>query len=125
YPGPQPGGPPAVPKPIPVVTPNSESLDLVADVCAVGSGAGGGVVAGTLAQAGRSVVVLEMGGYYNESDFNQRELCAYEHLYYRGGIPSTADGNVSLLCGQNLGGGTTVNWMTCFPTRESVRREWA
>ena len=125
YPGPQPGGPPAVAKPIQPIEPEGDSLELEADVCVVGSGAGGGVIAGVLAQAGRSVVVLEQGGYYNEADFNQQELWAYEHLYYKGGIPATSDGNVSLLCGQNLGGGTTVNWMTCFPTRESVRREWA
>jgi choline dehydrogenase-like flavoprotein len=125
YPGPQPGGPPAVPKPIACLEPEGSSVELEADVCVVGSGAGGGVIAGVLAQAGRRVLVLELGGYYNESDYNQQELWAYEHLYYKGGIPPTSDGNVSLLCGQNLGGGTTVNWMTCFPTRESVRREWA
>lgn len=125
YPGPQPGGPPAVAKPIRPLVPQGGDLELEADVCVVGSGAGGGVIAGVLAQAGRRVVVLELGGYYNEADFNQRELWAYEHLYYKGGIPPTTDGNVSLLCGQNLGGGTTVNWMTCFATREAVRREWA
>ena len=25
--------------------------------------------------------MLEAGGYYNEADFNQLELWAYEHLY--------------------------------------------
>jgi choline dehydrogenase-like flavoprotein len=125
YPGPQPGGPAAVAKPIRPLVPPGDSLALDADVCVVGSGAGGGVIAAKLAQAGRRVVVLEMGGYYNEADFNQQELWAYEHLYYQGGIPPTSDGNVSLLAGQNLGGGTTINWMTCFPTRDAVRREWA
>ena len=124
YPGAQ-GPAPKVAKPIPLTEPDGDRLDLEADVCVVGSGAGGGVIAGELAKAGRRVVVLELGGYFNESDFNQHELWAYEHLYYKGGIPTTADGNVSILCGQNLGGGTTINWMTCFPTRDAVRREWA
>ena len=36
--------------------------------------------------------MLEMGGYYNEADFNQLELWAYENLYRGGGItrPTTA-----------------------------------
>ena len=44
-----------------------------ADVCVVGSGAGGAVIAARLAAAGKSVLVLEMGGYSNESDFRQLE----------------------------------------------------
>jgi pyruvate/2-oxoglutarate dehydrogenase complex dihydrolipoamide dehydrogenase (E3) component len=34
-----------------------------ADVCVIGSGAAGAVLATTLAEAGRSVVILESGGY--------------------------------------------------------------
>ncbi len=44
-----------------------------ADVCIVGSGAGGSVVAATLQAAGLSVIVLERGGYRNEADFRQLE----------------------------------------------------
>ena len=40
----------------------------------VGSGAGGGVDRGALAERGLRVVVLEAAGYYNESDFDQLEL---------------------------------------------------
>ena len=36
------------------------------------------------ARASRSCV-LEAGGYFNESDFNQLELWAYQNLYWRGG----------------------------------------
>ena len=39
------------------------------------------MIAGELAKAGKDVVVLEAGGYYNEADFNQLELWAYENLY--------------------------------------------
>jgi choline dehydrogenase-like flavoprotein len=70
-------------------------------------------------------VVLEAGGYYNEADFNQLELWAYQHLYYRGGYFPSADGNVTLVAGATLGGGTTVNWMNCLRTRPGVRAEWA
>ena len=36
--------------------------------------------------------MLEAGGYYNEADFNQLELWAYENLYRAGGVAQTADG---------------------------------
>ena len=71
----------------------------------VGSGAGGGVIAGELAQAGLKVVVLEAGGYFDESDFNQLELWAYQNLYWRGGPHADRRQNITLLAGATLGGG--------------------
>jgi len=124
YPGPL-GPPPRVPKPIRPFVPRDGPATLEVDVCVVGSGAGGGVIASTLAAQGQSVVVLEAGGYYNEADFNQLELWAIEHLFWRGGLAVTAEGNVNLLAGANLGGGTTVNYMHCVVTPERVREEWA
>ena len=44
-----------------------------------------------LARRGKDVVVLEAGGYYNEADFNQLELWAYENLYRAGGLAATAE----------------------------------
>ena len=113
-----------VPKPIATLTPNGDTT-LDADVCIVGSGAGGSVIAGRLAQEGHSVVVLEAGGYYNESDFTQYELQAYQDLYWRGGPAATADANVTMLSGTALGGGTVVNWTNCLRTPDWVREEWA
>ena len=96
-----------------------------ADVCVIGSGAGGGVVAGELAGAGKQVCVLEMGGYYNESDFDQLELPAYQRLYLNSGPFPTADGQVSIVAGATLGGGTVINWTNCLRTHPWVREEWA
>ncbi len=124
YPGPI-GLPSTEPKPISPLVPDAEELELEADVVVVGSGAGGGVIAGTLAQAGSKVVVLEAGGYFDESDFNQLELWAYQNLYYRGGPVPTIDGNISMQAGGNLGGGTTINWTNCLRTTPWVREQWA
>jgi choline dehydrogenase-like flavoprotein len=124
YPGPV-GLPADRPKPIEPLVPESDELALEADVVVVGSGAGGGVIAGTLAQRGLKVAVVEAGGYFDESDFNQLELWAYQNLYYRGGPVPTLDGNVSLQAGANLGGGTTVNWTNCLRTTPWVREQWA
>jgi hypothetical protein len=72
---------------------------VAADVCIVGSGAGGGLIAGMLAQSGLDVVVLEAGGNFNEPDFNGLELPAFQQLFWRGGPTPTADFNVTLLAG--------------------------
>ncbi|TMM11230.1 MAG: oxidoreductase [Actinobacteria bacterium] len=123
YPGPA-SPPPQVEKAIEPVVPEPGAV-LEADVCVVGSGSGGGVIAGTLAQRGLKVVVLEASGYYNESDFSQLELKAYQEMYWRGGPAPTADGNVTLQAGAALGGGSVINWMNCLRTRDWVREQWA
>jgi choline dehydrogenase-like flavoprotein len=99
---------------------------LHADACVIGSGAGGGVIAAMLAESGLEVVVLEMGDDFAEPDFDQRELTAYQNLYYRGGpFPTEDDGQITILAGSTLGGGTTVNWSNCIAPPSHVRHEWA
>src|SRR5215212_5285968 len=118
YPGPT-SPPPQVPKPIePLVPEDGQTLE--ADAVVVGSGPGGSVIAATLARAGKKVVVLEAGGYFNESDFVGLELPAYQEMYWRGGPTPTADGNVSLQAGTALGGGTVINWTNCLRTHPWV-----
>jgi len=107
------------------LVPQDDELRLEADVCVVGSGAGGGVIAGELAGQGLKVVVLEAGGYFDETDFNQLELPAYQNMYWRGGPQQSADQNISLLAGSCLGGGTTINWTNCLRTTPWVREQWA
>ena len=124
YPGPL-SPPPAVAKPISPTIPPSDTLALEADVAVVGSGCGGGVIAGTLAKAGLSVVVLEAGNYLNEADFTMLEVPALRSAYWRGGPQNTADHNFSLLAGAALGGGSLINWMNCLRTTDRVRTEWA
>ncbi len=123
YPGPI-AAPSATPKPISPLRPTrGESLEC--DVVVVGSGAGGGVIAGKLAEAGLEVVVLEMGGYFNESDYNQLELWAWQNQYWRGGPVPSADMNITLMAGSSLGGGTEINWTNSLRTKEWVREQWA
>ncbi len=123
YPGPI-GLPAESSDKLPAYTPSGDET-IEADVVVVGSGAGGGVIAGTLAKQGLDVVVLEAGGNFDESDFNMLELWAYQNLYYRGGPVPTIDGNVSLQAGGTLGGGTTINWTNCLRTTDWVRDQWA
>ena len=120
YPGPL--GPPASATP-PRIDPTA-AADLDCDVCIVGSGAGGGVAAAVLAEAGRDVVVLEAGPAVSESDFVGDELDAYRALYWGAAAATTDDGGIGLLTGECLGGTTTVNWTTAFATPDGVREEW-
>ena len=100
-------------------------IALEADVAIVGSGAGGGVVAAMLAAAGRDVLVIEAGAYVPETEMTGRELDGFDRLYLDRGLTATADLGVAILAGSTLGGGTVVNWTTCFAPPEWLRTEWA
>ena len=52
------------------------------DVCIIGSGAGGSPVAFSLAQAGFSVLVLEKGPWFTETDFSKDELACCRRSTY-------------------------------------------
>jgi choline dehydrogenase-like flavoprotein len=127
YPGPlsPPPSPTDAPKTIALERVSGEHAVLDTDVCVVGSGAGGGVIAAELQRAGKQVLVLEMGQYRNESDFKQLELPGLLELYLGGGLTASEDGSISIFAGSTLGGGTVVNYMNCIRTPEHIRREWA
>lgn len=123
YPGPEAKNP-ARPKTI-HPRPITEDTTLDCDVVIIGSGAGGGVVAGELAAAGHKVIVLEKGGDYSASDYPRTEYHAFRQMYERAGLLATEDLNITVLAGSTLGGGTTVNWAGAFHTPPGVLREWA
>jgi choline dehydrogenase-like flavoprotein len=94
------------------------------DVCVVGSGAGGAVVAARLAQVGLHVVVLEEGPWHRPEDSTLREEDAYPRLYQEKGQRATADLAITILQGRALGGTTVVNWTTSFRTPDRVLAHW-
>jgi len=112
--------------PAPALTPlrATADTDLTCDVVVVGSGAGGGTAAGVLAAAGLDVVVLEAGDYHDERDFDGGEETGFLNLYALA-PQATAEGQIALLAGRGLGGGTVVNYTTSFRTPDHVRQEWA
>ena len=83
------------------------------------------MVAGELAAAGKSVVVLEAGEYHDDADFDGLELSAYQRMFLNGGPFPTAEGQISVVAGTGVGGGTVINWTNCLRTHDHVRAEWA
>jgi choline dehydrogenase-like flavoprotein len=117
--------------PLPPVSPSSLRLRIPragevidADVCVIGSGAGGGVAAAELARAGKRVVILERAQPRFEDAFDSRELAGYAALFVDRGIAATADRAIALLAGSAVGGGTVVNWNTSLRISPAVADEW-
>lgn len=99
-------------------------LTLAADVCVIGSGAGGAVCAKVLAEAGRDVLIVEEGGYFTNADFSMSEAEVYPKLYQEAMQRSTSDHAIAILQGRAVGGTTVVNWTTSFRTPPDVVEYW-
>ena len=97
---------------------------IAADAVVVGSGAGGGVAAALLAQAGLRVIVLEAGPAFGAVTARQREADAFAELYLESGLAATDDLAASILAGACVGGGTTVNWSTSLRLPPAVAASW-
>lgn len=116
--------PPAKPTPLRVISFDADTT-IDCDVCVVGSGAGGGVVAAHFAAKGLKVVVVEAGPGQQAADFTQRERDGVQSLFMDAGLAATRDVGLSILAGACLGGGTAVNWQTCLRTPGFIREEWS
>ena len=97
---------------------------LDADVCIIGSGAAGGILAYELAKAGRSVLILERGAYVEPRDFTEDEVGMIGRLYADGVMQQTEDWRFTVLQGSCVGGSTTVNNAVCFRPPARVIDTW-
>lgn len=82
------------------------------DVIIIGSGCGGATVAKELAAAGRSVLILERGGYYTTArgDFDQRADDMLARIDGGRGLDTTTNGQIGLLYGNCVGGASVHYW---------------
>jgi choline dehydrogenase-like flavoprotein len=97
------------------------------DVVVVGSGAGGGVIAGELAQRGRSVVLLEAGPHRTAADFTRWEAHAGAELWWpfrQALVDGGAGGAVPLFGGRCVGGTTTINTKVAFRAHDFEFAKW-
>ena len=96
-----------------------------ADVCIIGSGAGGATVALELAQRGMKVVVLEEGGAYFTEDFDGKIKRATKLFYRNQGMDATLGVPAVLVpTGKCLGGTTVINMGTCFRAPDNILELW-
>jgi choline dehydrogenase-like flavoprotein len=97
------------------------------DVVVVGSGAGGGVIAGELAQRGRSVVLLEAGPHRTAADFTRWEAHASADIWWpfrQAMVDGGAGGTVPMFGGRCVGGTTTVNTKVAFRAHDFEFAKW-
>ena len=119
------GGSPHVPSTNLVRDFPSEDVFEEADVCVIGSGAGGALAAMSLAQAGRKVVILEEGAFFDTKDFGQDGLTMVKMLYRDGGVVLTVGcPPIVVPLGCCVGGTTVINSGTCFRTPAKVFHWW-
>ena len=98
------------------------------EVVVVGSGAGGGVVAGELASMGRSVLLLEAGGHHTAEEFVRWEARAGHDLWWplRFAFPAGDPGlgPVVLIGGRCVGGSTTINTKVALRASQRELDKW-
>lgn len=96
-----------------------------ADVCVIGTGAGGAAAAKELAEGGLSVVMLEDGRHHTTDDFHARPHETMASLYRDAGQTITL-GNAPIVLpqGRAVGGTTIINSGTCFRTPAAVLAAW-
>lgn len=94
------------------------------DVCVIGSGAAGAVLATKLAQAGKSVALLEKGGYYDGESMNQREADMLPLLWQNAGANFTSNLRIAIAQGSCLGGSTVINDAVCFGIPDLIINQW-
>ncbi|MFI5420019.1 MAG: GMC family oxidoreductase N-terminal domain-containing protein [Nitrososphaerales archaeon] len=95
-----------------------------ADVCVIGSGAGGAILSWEMAELGHTVVLLEKGGYHPREDFDQKEDNMIPMLYKNSGLQFTIPSGIAVAQGSCVGGSTVVNDAVCFRTPDPVLGWW-
>jgi choline dehydrogenase-like flavoprotein len=97
------------------------------DVVVVGSGAGGGIVAGELADAGRSVLLLEAGPHKTAADYVRWEARATHELWWPLAFaepPRPDEPPMPLFRGRCVGGTTSINTKVALRPFDHDYEKW-
>jgi choline dehydrogenase-like flavoprotein len=99
-------------------------LRIRAEICVIGTGAGGAAALAHAASLGVTAVAVEAGAFTHASDFDQRELHMLPHLYREAGLRATADQAIGIMQGSGVGGSTLHNTGLVFTPPEAILRRW-
>lgn len=99
-------------------------LSIETDLCVVGSGAGGAMVAMVAAEAGLRVVVLEPGALVRPEEMTQREEKMIPALLWDHGGRTSRDRAVAIHQGRALGGSTVHNLALAKRIPEAILSAW-
>ena len=97
------------------------------DVIVVGSGAGGGVVAGELAERGRSVLLLEVGPYKTAADYMRWEARATHEMWWPIAFaepPEPTGPPILMFRGRVVGGTTAINTKVALRPTDQDYEKW-
>ncbi|RVD87455.1 uncharacterized protein DFL_001690 [Arthrobotrys flagrans] len=102
------------------------TIQLSTSILIIGSGCGGGVVAGHLAKAipHHQLMVVEKGFWYPKHKAPANERDGLKKLYEEGGTLQSNDGSLAVFAGSTWGGGSTINWGVSWQLPARTRREW-
>ena len=103
---------------------NPDDVNKDYDVCIIGSGAGGSVLAHKLSKADNDVAILEKGGYYSLDWIKNASEEQLLKLWKSGGEQLSRNFTVNIAQAECVGGGTLINWGVCFNTPEPVLDYW-
>lgn len=96
------------------------------DAVVIGTGCGGAVMAKELARAGKSVLMIERGGFYtaDRGDFDQREDDMFARIDGGRGFDTTSNGQLALTYGNNVGGASVHYWADTWRTPKDRLEKW-
>jgi choline dehydrogenase-like flavoprotein len=96
------------------------------DVVVIGSGAGGGVVAGELADAGRRVLLLEAGPHKTAADYMRWEARATHEMWWPIAFaqPAQPGPPMPLFRGRCVGGTTSINTKVALRPADHDYEKW-
>ena len=94
------------------------------DLCVIGSGAGGSLVACRAARSGLKVIILEQGPYVRAAQMTDSEPEMIPWLYKDGGLQMNSGLDMFILQGVCVGGSTVLSNMVMMRAPQKVFDEW-
>ena len=107
-----------------VNAPDLSVATIRADLCVIGTGPGGAMVATMAAEAGLKVVALEAGAFVTPGEMNQREADMFPKLLWESGGRTTFDKAIRIHQGHGVGGSALHNLNLCKRVPAEIRARW-